>query len=131
MSARGPLLIVEDDADNAAVLLHHLRRRGHTVSHVLTGEAALQHCAHDLPDAVLLDLRLPGMGGDEVLRRLRGDARTGGLPVLVLSVLGAEDVGRLEGADAYLKKPYQIPHLYRAIDAALGRRAAATPPEEP
>ena len=70
------LLYVEDDDDNAFMLTQRLRRHGIEVRHVESGEKALLSVAWDPPDAVLLDINLPGIDGLTVLRRLRAEPVT-------------------------------------------------------
>jgi DNA-binding NtrC family response regulator len=74
------------------------------------------------PDLVLLDLRMPGLGGLEVLRRIRMVRPD--LPVIIISGLGDADTARQtlrRGAVDYLPKPFDLDHVLRAIAAALGR----------
>lgn len=108
------VLYVEDDDNNAFMLTHRLRRRGVRVQHVEDGERALVAAAWDPPAAVLLDLNLPGMDGLAVLRRLRSDAATRTLPVIVVSAsVREQDRARaLEaGADVFVAKPIDFQRL--------------------
>lgn len=81
------------------------------------GNAALEQARQEPPDLVILDLLLPGLDGLQLLRRLRADPRTEGVPVLVFSALLAEDPSRAAGADAFLPKP-----LHRPVFLATVRR---------
>ena len=81
------------------------------------------------PDLVLLDLHLPDIDGDEVLRRLRAAPRTADIPVMVLSADATRDqVERLKraGAAEYVTKPIDVPVFLRAVKSALGPRASRT-----
>jgi PAS domain S-box-containing protein len=81
-------------------------------------DLAIQHC----PDLILLDVHLPDINGDEVLRRLKGDDRTRHIPVIMLSAdatLNQASRFRRAGADAYLTKPIRVKELLSAIDEAL------------
>ena len=109
---------MEDDDAIAAPLADGLRREGFEVTRVATGEAALEA---PLPDLVLLDLRLPGMDGTEVCRRLR--ARSD-VPIIVVTAKGEEVdrvVGLELGADDYLVKPFGFRELLARIRAVMRR----------
>ncbi|HEU4669224.1 MAG TPA: response regulator [Dyella sp.] len=108
------VLYVEDDDNNAFMLTHRLRRHGVRVQHVGDGERALVAAAWDPPAAVLLDVNLPGMDGLAVLRRLRSDAATRTLPVIVVSAsVREQDRAKAldAGADAFVAKPIDFPRL--------------------
>ncbi len=86
-------------------------------------ELAREHA----PDLVLLDLHLPDVQGDEVLRRLRADKRTARIPVVMISADATpRTIDRLlsEGADAYLTKPLDVDEFLAAIDRLLPQEAA-------
>lgn len=68
--SKGYVLIVDDDSGLRRVLTTRLEAAGYTVGAVPTGEAALQVCEHDPPDAVILDVTLPGMDGYQVCERI-------------------------------------------------------------
>src|SRR3990170_730071 len=113
------ILIVDDDPDLVALVRRWLERERHTVAHAATGPAALEALAADpLPDLVLLDVMLPRIDGFAVLRRLRAQERTKGLPVVILSSFDRDqDVARgMElGADDYLVKPPMEYHFLARI----------------
>ncbi len=109
---------MEDDDAIATPLADGLRREGFEVTRVATGEAALEA---PLPDLVLLDLRLPGMDGTEVCRRLR--ARSD-VPIIVVTAKGEEVdrvVGLELGADDYIVKPFGFRELLARIRAVMRR----------
>ena len=112
------ILIVEDDDAIAKPLADGLRREGFEVARVATGEKALEA---PVPDLVLLDLRLPGMDGTEVCRRLR--ARSD-VPIIVVTAKGEEVdrvVGLELGADDYIVKPFGFRELLARIRAVMRR----------
>jgi len=112
------ILIVEDDDAIAKPLTDGLRREGFEVTRVATGEEALER---PLPDLVLLDLRLPGIDGTEVCRRLR--ARSD-VPIIVVTAKGEEVdrvVGLELGADDYIVKPFGFRELLARIRAVMRR----------
>ena len=112
------ILIVEDDDAIAKPLAEGLRREGFEVTRVATGEEALEA---SLPDLVLLDLRLPGVDGTEVCRRLR--ARSD-VPIIVVTAKG-EEVDRVVllelGADDYIVKPFGFRELLARVRAVMRR----------
>jgi two-component system response regulator RegX3 len=117
------ILIVEDDDAIAKPLAAGLEREGFDVTRVATGEDALEAA---LPDLVLLDLRLPGMDGTEVCRRLR--ARSD-VPIIVVTAKGEEVdrvVGLKLGADDYLVKPFGFRELLARIRAVMRRARPGT-----
>ena len=124
---RMKLLVVEDDPALQATLVRTFARRGFVVAAVGDGPAALQRWAASLPDAVVLDLSLPGLDGLQVLAQARAQGlRT---PVLILTARGAVGdrvLGLNAGADDYLPKPLSPPVLAARINALM-RRAYAQP----
>jgi CheY-like chemotaxis protein len=79
------------------------------------------------PDVVLLDLHLPDVPGDEVLRRLRADTRTASIPIVVVSAdATSASIERLRaaGADAYVSKPLDVDEFLRAVEQFLDARDA-------
>ncbi|MHB8293117.1 MAG: response regulator [Acidimicrobiales bacterium] len=128
MSTAAPqLLLVDDETRFAAAMAISLRARGYRVEVAGTGEAALELAARHHPDAVVLDLGLPGLDGTDVVRALRGWSR---VPVIVLSARHgeADKVAALDaGADDYVTKPFGMDELLARLRAALRR---ASPAEE-
>jgi CheY-like chemotaxis protein len=114
------VLYVEDNEDNIRLVERILQRRPHVDLVVApTGADGVRAARQSLPSVVLLDRRLPDMPGTEVLRRLKADGPTAGIPVLVLSGDSAADAARevLDlGASGFLAKPFDIGELLRMID---------------
>jgi two-component system KDP operon response regulator KdpE len=122
------VLVVDDEAQILRALETTLRGAGYEVTTAGTGEQALILAATRPPDAVVLDLVLPGKSGVEVARELRTWTST---PILILSAVGdeADKVGALDaGADDYVTKPFGIDELLARLRAVLRRSA---PPGEP
>jgi DNA-binding NtrC family response regulator len=115
----GTLLIVDDDPDVLRALGDYFDRIGYEVFREASGEAAIASCVRHRPDAVLLDLRLPGMDGLQVLEELR---RAGDVAVLLLTGHGdiATAVRAMQlGAENFLTKPVDMPLLAAAVSRAL------------
>jgi two-component system KDP operon response regulator KdpE len=119
------VLVVDDESPLLRALGTNLRARGYQVDLAPTGEEALQLAARHRPDAVILDLGLPGISGIEVIEGLRGWTA---VPVIILSARGAEHdkVAALDaGADDYVTKPFGMDELLARLRAALRRNAPA------
>ena len=117
------VLVVEDDAEQRAVLVRELGSRGYRTQEASDGRTAMERWDAGRPDVVLLDLGLPDVDGLEVIRRIRRDAMT---PIVILSGRYAEreKVEALErGADDYVTKPFGLEELHARLRVAL-RRAA-------
>ncbi len=119
---RGDILIVDDTPLNLRLLSQMLEERGHKVRAVLDGAHALAAAQAVPPDLVLLDIRMPGMDGYEVCRRLKADARTQEIPILFISALGeTEDKVKafsLGGVD-YIAKPFQVAEVLARVETHL------------
>ena len=93
------LLLIEDDPEVAAMYQLRLELDGYTVELASDGETALRKATENRPDLVFLDLRLPGMGGLELLEALRASEATRSVPVVILT---AYDEPQLRGQGAQL-----------------------------
>ena len=119
------VLVVDDEEAIVRALLTNLRARGYEVDLASTGEQALRLAAERHPDAVILDLGLPGIDGTEVIRGIRGWSD---VPIIILSARGSETdkVACLDaGADDYVAKPFGMGELLARLRAALRRSAPA------
>jgi adenylate cyclase len=119
------ILVVDDIASNRDLLTRRLVREGYRVSLAENGASALAMTAAESCDLVLLDLMMPGMNGFEVLCRLKADAGTRHIPVIMISALDELDsaVRCIEaGAEDYLPKPFNPVLLRARIGAALERK---------
>jgi CheY-like chemotaxis protein len=120
--------VVDDDPDNLALATAWLEQMGFEVATATDGAAGLQLALDLLPDLCVLDFRMPELHGNEVIARLRGDSRSKGVAILILSasVRQAEiDEGLLSGADGYLRKPYTREKLREAVEAAMAAHRTA------
>jgi DNA-binding response OmpR family regulator len=122
MSAR-TILVVDDEEDILQFLRLVLGERGYTVVTAADGADALTQAQIHRPDLVLLDVMMPDMDGWEVLKVLRSDEETSGLPVAMLSARSeARDrmQGLREGAADYICKPFSLEELFAKIEAIVG-----------
>lgn len=129
-SAGARILVVEDEADIAALVAYQLTREGFRVETAANSNQALSSIEREVPDLLVLDRMLPGVSGDEILRMLRKQPATRGLPVLMLTAK-REQEDRIEGlelgADDYLTKPFSPRELALRVQSILRRIAQPTP----
>lgn len=117
------VLIVEDEANIAEALSFVLEREGYAVTLAADGESGLAQMRAARPDAVVLDVMLPGRNGFEVLKAIRTDPHLSATPVAVLTARGqAHDRSRAEavGADAYMTKPFANAEVIAQIRSLIG-----------
>jgi two-component system, OmpR family, phosphate regulon response regulator PhoB len=129
------VLVVDDDQRVRTVVCWQLEADGYAVTEAADGAAALAQIERDRPDLVVLDLSLPGVGGLDVLRRVREADGTGTpLPVIVLSGRSGETdriVGLDLGADDYLVKPFSPGELAARVRSVLRRTRPGAGPARP
>jgi len=117
------LLLVEDEPHIAQGLVFNLEEEGYRVTHVESGEQALEKLAKDSYNLLVLDLSLPGIDGLEVCNQLREQENQ--IPILMLTARGSEQdriTGLSKGADDYLAKPFNLREFLLRV-AGLLRRA--------
>ncbi|MBV9360821.1 MAG: phosphate regulon transcriptional regulator PhoB, partial [Betaproteobacteria bacterium] len=120
------VLVVEDEPQIQELVAVNLEHFGHRVRRAASAEEAEAAIRSALPDVVVLDWMLPGESGLAFARRLRADARTRDLPILMLTARAMEHdkiTGLEAGADDYLTKPFSPKELAARIKAVLRRRA--------
>jgi two-component system KDP operon response regulator KdpE len=122
----GKILVVDDDPQIRRVMKATLVGHGYEVTEARTGEEALEGLSGEMPNLVLLDMNMPGMGGLETCRAIRSGSD---IPVIILSVRNTQKdkVAALDaGADDYVTKPFGIEELLARIRAAM-RRSPSSP----
>ena len=124
------LLLVEDSKLLMMTMKRILCEAGFSVIDTRNGDEALRLARHMLPDLIILDLMLPGLGGEVVLRRLKEDATTSHIPVVIISSLSQINADKLknEGAIAYIEKSKleleNSDMLVKLLNAALHKSMA-------
>ena len=134
--AQRTVLVVEDDRVINDAVSDRLRGEGYAVVQAFDGPSAVDACAASDPDAVVLDVMLPGFDGHEVCRRIQAQRP---VPVLMLTARDDEAdvlVGLAVGADDYLTKPFRMREVVARVAALLRRveraaELAATPDRAP
>ena len=127
------ITIIEDEEDIRHLVCYNLEKEGYSVSSYESGERGLNGIKNDPPDLVLLDLMLPGIDGMEVCRRLKQNAATRDIPVIIISAKGEENdiiTGLERGADDYLSKPFSPKILLARIRTILRRVNQPLPRED-
>lgn len=122
------ILAVDDEADILKLLQYNLANAGFEFISAADGPEALELAASVMPDLIILDLMLPNMDGNEVLKKLKANPDTSAIPVLMLTAKGEEIdrvLGLELGADDYIVKPFSPRELVLRIKAVL-RKGAVT-----
>lgn len=119
------LLIVDDNTVNRFKLNLYVKTIGYTATMVETGEEALESLKKEKFELILLDMNLPGMDGDEVIRRIKSFPATSDLPIILVS--DSEELERIKtclelGADDYLPKPVDQMLLKSRVSSCLEKK---------
>ncbi len=120
----GTILIVDDEPAIRQMLTFTLAGDGHTCLEAGDADAAHAVVGHQAPDLILLDWMLPGISGVDFARRIKRDAKTRAIPIIMLSAKGeeADKVRALDtGADDYITKPFSTSELLARIRAVIRR----------
>ncbi|QYF84441.1 response regulator transcription factor [Brevibacterium sp. PAMC21349] len=124
------ILIVEDDNDISGLLCNMMKKSGYVPQPAFSGTEAILYVEKKKWDMVLLDLMLPGMDGEEFLRKIREHHH---VPVLIISAKGEQQTkinGLRAGADDFITKPFDIEEVMARIDAHLRRSSTMKRIEE-
>jgi len=133
LQGKGKVLVVDDDRDTRDLLQTALEARGFSVVLTSSGKRALVLARQELPDLILLDLKLPGMDGYEVLQKLKSSEDTADIPVMVITGSLTDDELKLNkvmslGAARFKTKPFAVDELLAEItDLVKGDLAESMP----
>jgi DNA-binding response OmpR family regulator len=130
---KGTILIIDDEKDLIELVRYNLEKEGYDVIAATDGQTGLEIAQRHKLDLIVLDLMMPGMDGLEVCRHLRTDARTGRIPLVMLTAKATEAdriVGLELGADDYITKPFSPRELVARVKAILRRTATQSEPHE-
>ncbi len=117
------ILVVEDDVDLRGVTAMMLSESGYQVTTAQDGRAALDKVAEQMPDLILLDMRMPGMSGWEFTRQFRAKyGQAAPIVALTASHDTAEQAGAIQ-ADGYLGKPFEMDELIATVERYAGSTA--------
>ncbi|WP_067509564.1 response regulator transcription factor [Actinoplanes sp. TFC3] len=131
MQTARKILLVEDERTIAETVMARLRAEGFSVEHAADGPAAVEAARRWQPDALVLDVMLPGFDGLEVCRRVQAERP---VPVLMLTARDDETdllIGLAVGADDYLTKPFSMRELTARVHALLRRATRNAEPQRP
>lgn len=112
------ILLIEDEAPIRTTLCRFLQMEGLEVITAENGAAGIAAARAELPDLIICDLLMPELDGYQVLSSLRGDARTAGIPLVLLTASAAreeQETGLQRGAAAFLTKPFHLDEVHAAI----------------
>jgi CheY-like chemotaxis protein len=119
------ILLVDDEPDIRYLTRRMLEKVGHSVVEAENGEMALRTLQkEDKPDLILLDVRMPGLNGWEVCRRIKSDDKTKSIPVVMFTVRTSEEDMQKSvdyGAEAHINKPFDKDELLKLVEKMLRR----------
>jgi DNA-binding response OmpR family regulator len=119
------ILVVDDFKDDREMYAYFLSLKGFQVTVACDGEEALSKASQLQPDLIIMDLWLPGIGGWEAIRRLKGDKKTRHIPIVVLTARAFVSA-KAVGSDGCLIKPCHPDDMLAEINRVLNREANAT-----
>ena len=123
MDKNKTVMVVDDNPDIVTIVKTILEGKGYGVQSAYSGKEVFNLLTEQKPDLIVLDIMMPQMDGLEVLTRLKGDAATSTIPVILLTAkVQYEDVlgGYKMGADYYITKPFTSTQLLNGINLLLG-----------
>lgn len=123
------ILVIDDEPELVKLLDYNLLKAGYLVLTAREGESGLAAARKHAPDAIILDVMMPGLDGWEVCKRLRQDPGTSAIPLLMLTAKAEEGdrvLGLELGADDYVTKPFGVRELLARVKALLRRSEVAS-----
>jgi len=114
------ILVVDDDASHRTLLCDALQQMGYHTAEASNGREALEYLDSDMPDGVLLDLKMPVMSGWGLLEVLKQSPRAKNLPIIIISAYGYEWEAELVGASGYISKPVDLREVQDTVRRLIG-----------
>jgi len=117
------ILIVEDNLSHIELLEDLFRSHGYSTLSVMSGENALNIMRNNPPDLVLMDIRLPGMDGYTITRKIKSDPQTKNIPVIAVTALalkGDRQKALQAGCDEYMSKPIDTHEIITIVEKFIG-----------
>jgi DNA-binding response OmpR family regulator len=117
------ILVADDEHNIRHILDFSLHAEGFNAISVQSGEDAFTMAVNEMPDLILMDVMMPGQGGVETCRKLKEDARTSGIPVVLLTARASREdreAGLASGADRYITKPFSPQKVIEIVQEILG-----------
>ncbi|MDQ3262443.1 MAG: response regulator [Myxococcota bacterium] len=114
------ILVVDDDESHRTLICDLLEEMGYSTLQAANGREALDRLEVELPDAVLLDLRMPVMSGWGLLDALKKMPRARNLPIIIISAYGFEWEAELVGAAGYVSKPVDLDKVKNTVQQIVG-----------
>jgi signal transduction histidine kinase/CheY-like chemotaxis protein len=126
-SGAGTVLVVDDDASARDLIARMLRREGYRVLTASGGEEALRLAREERPDAITLDILMPGVDGWGVLTALKSDPELAAIPVAMISLVREQGLAFGLGATDYLTKPVERKRLLGVVHTLVSRNPGSAP----
>ncbi len=120
--ANQKILVIDDEQELLSLLKVRLENAGYTVCLANNGKQGICQAKEEFPNAILLDLMMPGMDGFQVCKELKSNEKTSGIPIVALTALGEEESARKAlklGMKTYIVKPFDSEMLLSALQEAL------------
>lgn len=117
-SKKKKILIVDDSPDQLSILKSLLEKQGYLIVTALTGEEGVAKAKKEIPELILMDINMPGLRGDMAAMRIRGDARTKQIPIIMLTAVNdiqEKVLASQTGVADYITKPYKPEELLAKI----------------
>ncbi|WP_457621728.1 response regulator [Persephonella sp.] len=111
------ILIIDDNQQNRLLIKMILQRKGYSVIEAESGEIGLSLAYEHTPDLIILDMMMPEVDGWEVMERLKKDAKTKNIPIIIFSAL--DDLESID-ADGFIPKPVDINKLIQTVSEVIG-----------
>ncbi len=122
---KGRILVVDDNEMNRDMLTRRLKKRGFQVIEAIDGEEGLETACKEMPDLILMDMRLPAMDGWTAVQKLKQSPETRSIPIIGLSayaMAGDREKALKVGCDAYDTKPVELSRLLNIMNKYLDQR---------